>query len=99
MGRSRWPTNHCIDYCNPQIPFIPGTGLSLLPGHDFVVSLAKKHPHPRIEQACQAVLEAKTFSYKALKEELDWLAKQAAVPLTPETLPTHANIRGQEYYQ
>jgi transposase len=64
-----------------------------------MLSLAKKHPHTRIEQACQAVLEAKTFSYKALKEELDWLAKQTSVPVTPETLPTHANIRGQEYYQ
>jgi hypothetical protein len=44
-------------------------------------------------------LEAKTFSYKALKEELDWYAKQATFPVLPETLPTHANIRGQEYYQ
>jgi hypothetical protein len=52
-----------------------------------------------MEQACQSVLEAKAFSYKALKEELEWLAKQAAVPVTPETLPAHANIRGQEYYQ
>ncbi len=64
-----------------------------------ILSLAKKHPHARMEQACQSVLEAKTFSYKALKEELDWLAKQTAVPVVPETLPTHANIRGQEYYQ
>jgi AMMECR1 domain-containing protein len=63
-----------------------------------ILSLAKKHPHSRIEQACQAAMHAKTFSYKAVKEELDWLAKQPALLVT-EILPTHANIRGQEYYQ
>jgi len=63
-----------------------------------ILSLAKKHPHAQMEQACQAALEAKTFSYKAVKEELDWLLKQPALPLT-ETLPTHANIRGHDYYQ
>ena len=64
-----------------------------------ILSLAKKHPTSRIEQACQAALEAKTFSYKVVKEELDWLSKQPALPITPETLPTHANIRGHDYYQ
>ena len=64
-----------------------------------VLSLAKKHPHVNIEQACQAALDAKTFSYKAVKEEVDWLAKQPAAPVAPETLPAHANIRGHDYYQ
>jgi len=64
-----------------------------------ILSLAKKHPQAQMEQACQAALEAKIYSYKAVKEELDWLAKQAASPVTPETLPAHANIRGHEYYQ
>ena len=64
-----------------------------------ILSLAKKHPHSRIEQACQTALEAKTFSYKAVKQELDWLSKQAVLPVTPETLPAHANIRDHEYYQ
>jgi AMMECR1 domain-containing protein len=64
-----------------------------------ILSLAKKHPTSRIEQACQSALEAKTFSYKVVKEELDWLSKQPTLPITPETLPTHANIRGHEYYQ
>ncbi len=63
-----------------------------------ILSLAKKYPHPQIEQACQAALEAKTFSYKVVKEELDWLSKQPALPIAPETLPAHANIRGHEYY-
>lgn len=64
-----------------------------------ILSLAKKHPHTHLEQACQAALEAKTFAYKAVKEELDWLAKQPVSPVIPKTLPTHANIRGHEYYQ
>jgi len=63
-----------------------------------ILSLAKKHPNSQIEQACQAALEAKTFSYKVVKEELDWLSKQPTFPITPETLPAHANIRGHEYY-
>jgi AMMECR1 domain-containing protein len=64
-----------------------------------ILSLAKKHPHAQIELACQAAMEAKIFSYKAVKEELEWLLKQVASSITPETLPTHANIRGHEYYQ
>lgn len=63
-----------------------------------ILSLAKKYPLARMEQACQAAQEAKTFSYKAVKEELDWLSKQPEAAVV-ETLPTHANIRGQEYYQ
>jgi transposase len=63
-----------------------------------ILSLAKKHPHSQMEQACQAALAAKTFSYKAVKDELDWIAKQPGAPVA-ETLPAHANIRGQEYYQ
>jgi hypothetical protein len=43
-------------------------------------------------------LDAKTLSYKAVKEDLDWLTKQAAPPV-PETLPAHENIRGDHYYQ
>jgi transposase len=64
-----------------------------------ILSLEKKHPHSRIEQACQAALDAKAFSYKTVKDELDWLTKQSALPVTPETLPAHANIRGEKYYQ
>ncbi|KAF0104964.1 MAG: Integrase catalytic region [Chloroflexi bacterium] len=64
-----------------------------------ILSLAKKYPNPQIELACQAALEAKTFSYKTVKGELDWLTKQPALPVTPVTLPAHANIRGEKYYQ
>jgi len=33
-----------------------------------------------------------------VKDELEWLMKQAVPPI-PETLPIHGNIRGQEYYK
>jgi len=64
-----------------------------------ILSLAKKYPNSQMERACQAALEAQTFSYKAVKDELDWLTKQPALPVIPETLPAHANIRGDKYYQ
>jgi transposase len=63
-----------------------------------ILNLAKKHPSSRIELACQAVLQNKSLSYKAVKDELDWLIKQTPPPVS-ETLPAHDNIRGHEYYQ
>jgi hypothetical protein len=63
-----------------------------------ILSLAKKYDHALLEQACQSVFEAKEFSYKAVADELIYLQKQVAAPVI-ETLPTHENIRGAEYYQ
>jgi len=51
-----------------------------------------------MELASQSTLETRTYSYSALKDELDWLAKQISTPII-ETLPPHENIRGTEYYQ
>jgi hypothetical protein len=62
-----------------------------------ILSLARKYNHPLFEQACQAVFEAKEFSYTALAQELIHLQKQVTPPVA-ETLPTHANIRGADYY-
>lgn len=63
-----------------------------------ILGLAKKHNTLLIEQACRNVLEAKIFSYKAVKEELEWIHKQAVLTV-PESLPAHENIRGNHYYQ
>jgi transposase len=63
-----------------------------------ILSLAKKYDHTLLEKACQSVFEAKEFSYKAVAEELIYLKKQVPAPVI-ETLPTHENIRGAEYYQ
>ena len=62
-----------------------------------ILSLAKKYNHPLFEQACQAVFEAKEFSYQSLAQELIHLQKQVTQPVV-ETLPTHENIRGADYY-
>jgi len=63
-----------------------------------ILGLSKKYPYPLMEQACQAALEAKVFSYKAIKQELNLLQKQEPQPIL-ETLPSHENIRGADYYQ
>jgi transposase len=63
-----------------------------------IINLAKKHPASRMEQACEAALQNKSLSYKAVKDELKWLMKQDPLPVS-ETLPAHDNIRGHEYYQ
>lgn len=63
-----------------------------------ILNLAKKHPSSRMELACQAVLQTKSLSYKAVKDELDWLMKQIP-PIVSEALPAHDNISGREYYQ
>ena len=60
-----------------------------------VLSLARKHPPARLEQACQRSLTANLFSYRDLKAELDALAA-ASSPDTP--LPAHENVRGKTYY-
>ena len=63
-----------------------------------ILNLAKRHPSSQMELACQAVLQTKSLSYKAVKDELDWLMEQTPSPVS-ETFPTHDNIRGCEYYQ
>jgi transposase len=63
-----------------------------------ILSLAKKHPQPLMEQASQSVWEAKNFSYSALKDELNWLEEQPARPES-DRQPVHENIRGHHYYQ
>ena len=63
-----------------------------------ILNLAKKHPQKTIEQACQAALENRMYSYSAVKDELDWLSQQT-IPPAPESLPPHENIRGNQYYR
>lgn len=61
-----------------------------------ILNLARQHPHPRLETACQVLLEARLFSYRDVKSELERLAN-AHSPEPP--LPVHENVRGNEYYQ
>jgi len=63
-----------------------------------ILSLAKKYNHPLLEHACQSMFEVKEFSYKAVLQDLIYLQKQVTAPII-ETLPTHENIRGADYYQ
>lgn len=62
------------------------------------LSLAKKVDHAILEQAAQVILEARVFSYKDLRQEVNYLL-QKMEPETMESFPTHDNIRGAIYYQ
>jgi len=61
-----------------------------------ILNLAHKHPNPRLETACQILLEADFLSYRNLKSELEHLMS-AQSPDPP--LPAHENVRGNNYYQ
>ena len=61
-----------------------------------IFSLARKHTHPRMEIACQILLEADLLSYRDLKSELERLM---AAPSPEPPLPAHENVRGNNYYQ
>jgi transposase len=60
-----------------------------------ILDLARKHPHPQLEIACEHLLAASLFSYRDVKSELERLA--AANPPEP-SLPVHENVRGNHYY-
>ena len=64
-----------------------------------ILGLGKRYTNARLEAACCRALAAGIRSYKGihniLKHKLDQLEPDPA-PTTP--LPTHANIRGENYY-
>ena len=60
-----------------------------------ILDLARKHPHARIELACQRLLPAHLLGYQDLKSELEHLANEAAA----DPLPAHENVRGDTYYR
>lgn len=63
------------------------------------LSLAKKADPAIVEQAARVVVEARVFSYKELKAEVNYLQGQQAKAKPVESFPPHENIRGPQYYQ
>jgi transposase len=59
-----------------------------------ILDLARKHPHPWLEIACQRLLTAHLLSYRDVKFELERLAAD----LSANPLPAHENVRGDTYY-
>jgi hypothetical protein len=59
-----------------------------------ILALARKYSQVQLEMACQRLLPAHLLSYTDVKAELERLA--AKTPTEP--LPTHENVRGQNYY-
>ncbi|MAT44345.1 MAG: hypothetical protein CL609_18590 [Anaerolineaceae bacterium] len=62
-----------------------------------ILSLTKKHNPFLLEQACQAILPERVYTYSALKAELVYLKRKEPEP--EMAILGHANIRGPEYYQ
>ena len=59
-----------------------------------ILDLARKHPHVRIELACQHLLPVHLLAYQDLKSELEHLPNEAVA----DPLPAHENVRGDTYY-
>jgi transposase len=59
-----------------------------------ILNLARKHPHVRLELACQHLLPENLLTYQDLKSELELLSKEAST----DPLPAHENVRGDTYY-
>lgn len=61
-----------------------------------LIRLAATHGAGRLEQACQAALEAKVGSYRYVQR---WLAAPPpATAASPDSAGEHANVRGSSYY-
>ncbi len=64
-----------------------------------ILGLAKRYTPPRLEAACVRANAAGIRSYRGLRNILDNHLDQVALdPAPPTSLPTHANIRGENYY-
>jgi len=60
-----------------------------------LIRLAATHGAGRLEQACQAALEANVGSYRYVQR---WLATPPTAPTDPAGAGEHANVRGPSYY-
>ena len=64
-----------------------------------ILGLAKRYSNVRLEAACHRALGAGIHSYRGIHNILKHKLDQLDSDPTPETtLPSHTNIRGQQYY-
>jgi transposase len=64
-----------------------------------ILRLAQRYSPDRLEAACRRALPAGIHSYKGIKNILDANLDQIDIdPPSPSTLPSHANIRGTNYF-
>jgi transposase len=62
-----------------------------------IMRLSGKYTQTQMENACQMAREARILNYRGVKEVLDTLPPLSKAEGTP--LPTHENIRGNDYYK
>ena len=64
-----------------------------------ILGLGKRYTNARLEAACHRALPARIRSYKGIRNILENKLDQLEVDHPPAApLPTHANIRGETYY-
>jgi transposase len=64
-----------------------------------ILGLGKRYPNARLEAACHRALSAGIRSYKGIRNILENNLDKLAVDQPPGApLPSHANIRGETYY-
>ena len=61
-----------------------------------LLRLGGAHGAGRLEQACQAALEANVRSWRYVQR---WLATGGPPPASSDGLGEHANLRGPSYYR
>jgi len=62
-----------------------------------VLSLARKYDRQRLDKACKRAISFDLYTYKGIKNILENKLEECQLD-TFETLPSHPNIRGSEYY-
>lgn len=64
-----------------------------------MLMLKNKYSIARLEAACNRALQAPRVNYTMIKNILERGLDKAIPDTTPNTTPTHENIRGKEHYQ
>jgi transposase len=62
-----------------------------------ILRLSSQYSHPLMETASQDALQSKTLNYRGVKAVLEML--QPVSTPQPAPLPSHENIRGNDYYK
>jgi hypothetical protein len=76
----------------------------LYPQHGYnsafgLIGLGRKYGLERLNAACARALAARALTYKSVKTILEKGLDQTELPGDEQTMPTHRNVRGAEYYK
>jgi transposase len=63
-----------------------------------ILSLARKYDRQRLDKACKRAISFELYTYKGIKNILEKNLEDYQLDSFEPLLPTHANIRGNQYY-